>query len=177
MTEQNGLYYMKARYYDAEVGRFISEDPMGFEGGSLNLYLYAANNPIMFMDPNGLCINAISDYLGDVFTAPTYESLRTITSQAAGSAGLYVDEKYAPSQVIITPYFDPNAFNLDMLIAGANLAAPHAEVLAASPSAGLLSPIVAGVGVFGMSTGLGMMYEYSGIRFDIKTRNGLKWYP
>jgi uncharacterized protein RhaS with RHS repeats len=46
---------MKARYYDSEVGRFISEDPLGFEGGDLNLYVYAANNPIMFMDPKGLC--------------------------------------------------------------------------------------------------------------------------
>jgi RHS repeat-associated protein len=55
MTEPNGLYYMKARYYDSEVGRFISEDPLGFNGGSLNLYEYAANNPIMFMDPTGLC--------------------------------------------------------------------------------------------------------------------------
>jgi RHS repeat-associated protein len=55
MTEPNGLYYMKARYYDSEIGRFISEDPLGFEGGGLNLYVYAANNPIMFMDPTGLC--------------------------------------------------------------------------------------------------------------------------
>lgn len=53
MTEPNGFYYMKARYYDPEVGRFISEDPIGFDGGDTNLYLYASNNPIMFMDPNG----------------------------------------------------------------------------------------------------------------------------
>jgi RHS repeat-associated protein len=33
MTEPNGFYYMKARYYDPEVGRFISEDPIGFGGG------------------------------------------------------------------------------------------------------------------------------------------------
>jgi RHS repeat-associated protein len=87
MTEPNGLYYMKARYYDSEVGRFISEDPLGFEGGSLNLYVYAANNPIMFMDPNGLCINAISDYLGDVFTAPNYEELRASVQTEIGYTG------------------------------------------------------------------------------------------
>ena len=33
MSEPNGLYYMRARYYDPSVGRFISEDPIGFEGG------------------------------------------------------------------------------------------------------------------------------------------------
>jgi RHS repeat-associated protein len=72
MTEPNGLYYMKARYYDSEVGRFISEDPLGFEGGSLNLYVYAANNPIMFMDPLGLCMELPwwepSQYTGGLIT-------------------------------------------------------------------------------------------------------------
>jgi RHS repeat-associated protein len=54
MTEPNGLYYMKARYYDPEVGRFISEDPLGFDGGDINLYVYAQNNPVNFTDPLGL---------------------------------------------------------------------------------------------------------------------------
>jgi RHS repeat-associated protein len=56
MTESNGFYYMRARYYDPNVGRFISEDPIGFEGG-INLYSYTANNPINFIDPSGLLIN------------------------------------------------------------------------------------------------------------------------
>ncbi|BCO31667.1 hypothetical protein TspCOW1_17700 [Thiohalobacter sp. COW1] len=52
MEEAAGLYYMRARYYDAEVGRFISEDPIGFEGG-LNLYAYVGGNPIIGVDPEG----------------------------------------------------------------------------------------------------------------------------
>jgi RHS repeat-associated protein len=36
MAEPNGLYYMRARYYDPAVGRFISEDPIGFAGGDVN---------------------------------------------------------------------------------------------------------------------------------------------
>jgi len=47
MTEPNGFYYMKARYYDPDVGRFISEDPIGFDGGDVNLYGYAANQPVI----------------------------------------------------------------------------------------------------------------------------------
>ena len=54
MAEPNGFYYMRARYYDPEVGRFVSEDPIGFEGGDVNLYAYVQNNPVMFVDPSGL---------------------------------------------------------------------------------------------------------------------------
>jgi RHS repeat-associated protein len=53
MAEPNGLYYMRARYYDPSVGRFISEDPLGLGGGDTNLYVYVQNNPIMNIDPNG----------------------------------------------------------------------------------------------------------------------------
>jgi RHS repeat-associated protein len=52
--EGNGLFYMWARYYDPEVGRFISKDPIGFFGGDLNLYAYVGNNPIDWIDPSGL---------------------------------------------------------------------------------------------------------------------------
>ncbi len=53
IDEGNNLYYMRARYYDANVGRFISEDPAGFAGG-LNLYAYVGGNPILLVDPSGL---------------------------------------------------------------------------------------------------------------------------
>jgi len=54
MTEPNGFLYMRARYYDPKVGRFISEDPIGFAGGDVNLYAYVQNNPITRIDPLGL---------------------------------------------------------------------------------------------------------------------------
>ncbi len=54
MAEPNGLYYMRARYYDPNVGRFISEDPIGFDGGDVNLFAYVGNNPIIGIDPTGL---------------------------------------------------------------------------------------------------------------------------
>jgi RHS repeat-associated protein len=57
-AEENNLYYMRARYYDADIGRFISEDPIGFEGG-LNLYAYAGGNPVMFVDPSGFSAERI----------------------------------------------------------------------------------------------------------------------
>jgi len=51
---ETGLYYMRARYYDPQVARFISEDPLGLAGG-INGYLYAGNNPVNGRDPSGMC--------------------------------------------------------------------------------------------------------------------------
>jgi len=51
--EQNNIYYMRARYYDAELGRFLKEDPIGFAGG-VNVSLYVGGNPIVGIDPSGL---------------------------------------------------------------------------------------------------------------------------
>lgn len=68
--EATGFYYLMSRYYNAEAGRFISSDdpqviksltdqalkePSNYKGLSLmpNLYAYAANNPVMNVDPSG----------------------------------------------------------------------------------------------------------------------------
>jgi RHS repeat-associated protein len=50
---ETGLYYYRARYYEPKFGRFISEDPIRFDGG-MNFYAYAGNNPVTFRDPLGL---------------------------------------------------------------------------------------------------------------------------
>ena len=46
------LYYYRARFYDAGVGRFLTEDPIGFLSGS-NFYSNVRNNPIILTDPTG----------------------------------------------------------------------------------------------------------------------------
>ena len=61
---ETGLYYYRARYYNPETGRFISEDPIGFRDGDLNLYRYVGNNPVNQVDPSGngvfTCIAALA---------------------------------------------------------------------------------------------------------------------
>jgi RHS repeat-associated protein len=52
--EETGQYFYRARYYDAAVGRFIGEDPIGFAAGDPNLYRYVQNTPINRVDPFGL---------------------------------------------------------------------------------------------------------------------------
>ncbi|MCL2018394.1 MAG: RHS repeat-associated core domain-containing protein, partial [Oscillospiraceae bacterium] len=57
---ESGYIYLRARYYSPEIGRFISEDP-AFDGH--NWYIYAANNPVMFVDPGGMFIQATANWV------------------------------------------------------------------------------------------------------------------
>lgn len=53
MGPELDLYYMRNRWYEPRTGRFLSEDPIGLEGG-INQYAYAAGDPINGNDPSGL---------------------------------------------------------------------------------------------------------------------------
>lgn len=49
--QETGQYYLRARYYNPVVGRFLQEDT--YRGDGLNLYTYCANNPVSYFDPSG----------------------------------------------------------------------------------------------------------------------------
>ena len=46
-----GMYYLRARFYNPVIGRFIQEDT--YYGDGLNLYTYCHNNPVRYVDPSG----------------------------------------------------------------------------------------------------------------------------
>jgi RHS repeat-associated protein len=56
LDSETGNYYYNSRYYDPLVGRFISEDTVGFGGGDANLYRYVGNSPTNYTDPSGQLI-------------------------------------------------------------------------------------------------------------------------
>ena len=70
MTDPNGLLYMRARYYNPYLCRFLNPDPLGF-GGGMNFYAYANGNPVLYLDPFGLSFwSDTGDYfcgVGQVF--------------------------------------------------------------------------------------------------------------
>lgn len=62
--DPSGLVYMRARWYDPTVGRFITRDPLAAEAAApadFNGYMYAGANPIVFIDPTGLRQSTGSD--------------------------------------------------------------------------------------------------------------------
>ena len=84
-----GIYYYRARYYDPSLGRFISEDPLGFEAG-VNFYAYVNNNPINASDPSGLATQITIGYkpvVGDAAFHQVVILTDTVTKQQFATRG------------------------------------------------------------------------------------------
>ena len=60
-----GLYYFRNRWYDPVSGRFLSKDPIGLDGGDLNLYAFCGNDPVNYRDPYGLSQNSAEWYFAE----------------------------------------------------------------------------------------------------------------
>ena len=78
------LQYSRARMYDPKLGRFISEDPIGFAGGDVNLYGYVRNMPLWYRDPRGLQPGA------DVLANPSFWQAVTAGASAIGAGAVAV---------------------------------------------------------------------------------------
>jgi len=63
---ETGNYYYRERYYDARIGRFLSEDPIKLQGGDINFYRYVWNIPVYFLDPYGLKVGDWWDFPANI---------------------------------------------------------------------------------------------------------------
>ena len=95
-TEDNGLYYMRQRYYNPEIKRFINQDIITGSIGnsqSLNRYCYVQGNPVIMTDPFGLfpIINIGKDF---VHAALNFLGMIPVIGVVADvvNAGLYLKE-------------------------------------------------------------------------------------
>jgi RHS repeat-associated protein len=72
-----GTYYFRARYYNPNTGRFLTEDPLGV-AGSPNLYEYANDNPLLLRDPLGL--SPTCSYAGQTQLSPWMPTFGPVTT-------------------------------------------------------------------------------------------------
>jgi RHS repeat-associated protein len=79
-----GIYYYRTRYYNPQIGRFITEDPIGFLGG-INEYTYVGDNPMDFFDPFGLDKKAPNN------GTPWYKNPCVQSALAKGAASTAID--------------------------------------------------------------------------------------
>jgi RHS repeat-associated protein len=80
---RHGFYEYRARAYHPKLGRFMSEDPIGFSAGDSNLFRYCAGDPVNKTDPTGL-VPYQNDQSG---VATTGRVVVTGSFETAGSAG------------------------------------------------------------------------------------------
>jgi len=109
-----GLYYFNARWYDSEIGRFISEDPVA-DPNNPNLYVYGRNNPLRFFDPSGLFSNEI-----EAIIDPKAEII------SIGTLGV-VEVDDSLESIAEEKYGDPNLVNIIIAANGLNPENPVSE--------------------------------------------------
>src|SRR5207253_10723390 len=96
--DENGLFYLHARYYDPDLARFVSPDSMtpGNRLVGLNRYAYANNDPVNFSDVNGH-----DPWAGDDENrAMSACGSNTVCMESVGS--VYVPPQPSPGQVLDT---------------------------------------------------------------------------
>jgi RHS repeat-associated protein len=103
LDPETGLYYYRARYYDPSIGRFLSEDPLGFAAGDTNFYAYAFSSPTNNRDPSGQVVPLIVGGL--------------LLAYAAVEIGLSIYDVYDTVDTLT----DPERDTLDKIIAGGGL--------------------------------------------------------
>ncbi|WP_241971794.1 RHS repeat-associated core domain-containing protein [Aliidiomarina sanyensis] len=89
-----GLNYMQARYYDPVIGRFYSNDPVGFTPSNpmmFNRYAYANNNPYKFVDPDGREVRAIYYQDSNILTMRDRDTKERISIGAISGGKPYGD--------------------------------------------------------------------------------------
>jgi hypothetical protein len=113
IVEDSSSSYYRARYYDPQGGRFMSEDPIDWLGGDVNFYRYASNEPSRFIDPlertvyichRPLNLVGFFSFLNNHPNLVTHTWIRTESKEAGlGPANGTVPGQNAPADLPFTP--------------------------------------------------------------------------
>ena len=103
--EETGFIYLRARYYDPAIGRFISLDPAK---DGLNWYVYCGNNPINFCDPTGLDMAPANGPSEDTIKALAALGVGTVSDDDGGTTfvipGYIQEEELKAAMELISEY-------------------------------------------------------------------------
>jgi RHS repeat-associated protein len=104
---ETGLYAYRARYYDPKIGRFLSEDPLGFVSG-MNFYTYVDNSPVSFVDPLGRAKRPPTHRVG-----PPNPNINTIVCNGKGGIAIQTgDPNNPPSRCVMQCVLEHEATHL-----------------------------------------------------------------
>jgi RHS repeat-associated protein len=122
-NDGTGLQYNRARYYSSTLQRFISEDPLGFGGGDINLYAYTSNSPTNFTDPSGLSTGGARARLSSIAARKLNVDyvLGFIANEAAGFGDRFGDMCVPDYVKLFYPGFNPVRFLRDLTPGGATI--------------------------------------------------------
>ena len=94
--ELTGLYYLRARYYSPNIGRFTQEDVIYNDG--LNLYAYCDSNPVMYCDPSGFAKKVCEPKVGGEENGESVNTLKNnhhkMTGQIYRDNELLFEDEY-----------------------------------------------------------------------------------
>jgi RHS repeat-associated protein len=145
---KTGLYNFRARWYDPVMGRWLSNDPIGISGG-LNQFVFCANNPVMFVDPLGLCKgNIFWSAFGKGVLHGAIGAAVIVGGAAAAIAfgapaafvtsALYITGAFGGGVTMVSIIYDPSAgnvgYNLGSLTGAAIVGGASARTLRANLS-------------------------------------------
>jgi RHS repeat-associated protein len=159
MTDLNGLYYMRARYYNPRLMRFVNADPSGF-GGGLNWYAFCGNNPVSNTDPFGLCskdaIQRSWDFQGMMYLGLWVTKLAYAVPNAVGwmfgagpAPGYETATDFWFSEAGVDRSSDAGVvldFGSDLAVAltAAKMGSSSGQTIAAETTAGGMGPVLKG---------------------------------
>ncbi len=154
--DATGLQNNLNRWYDAKVGRWISEDPISFAAGDANLYRYVGNSPTNFIDPNGLH-NTGPGWNGSIFNPSNWgAALGGGASSVGSSIGSMGSSATALAQDVGNARTPGQPFgNSQGNWQSAYNAGPHGQLANSSETSGWMGPAAMTANVGGLAAAMG----------------------